>query len=84
MKNSQARRSVSRIWLISELNFQLKKAETRHEQCCGCRVRQLVPLRQAEGANWSAELFDGKCMDPCLEHAGEIIRRMQRICDVAW
>ena len=84
MKNPQGKRSVSRIWLISELNFQLKKAETRHEQCCGCRVRQLVPLRQAEGANWSAELFEGKCMDPCLEHAGEIIRRMQGVYDVAW
>lgn len=84
MKAPQGKRSVTRVWLISELNFQLKRAESRHQQCCGCRVKQLVLPPQADGANWSAELFDGKCLDPCLEHVSEIIRSMQRVYEVAW
>jgi hypothetical protein len=84
MKDAQGKRSVTPVWLISELNFRLKQAEGRREECCGCRVRQVVPPQQADGANWSAELFSGKCLEPCLDHVDEIIRQMQRVYEVAW
>ena len=81
---NNVKRTVTRVWLQSELNAQLKRLERQHPDCCGCRVKQIAPLEPGKPANWTAALFDSKCDGPCLDQVTETIGRMQQNCDVAW
>jgi hypothetical protein len=84
MNIARSKRTVTRVWLLSELNTQLKRLEKEHPDCCGCRVRQIAPLNGLQPANWAADLFETRCEGPCLDHVSEVIGQMQRHCDVAW
>ncbi len=84
MKNVNVKRTVTRVWLMSDLNLRLKRLEREHPDCCGCRVRQITPLDGDAQANWTADLFDTRCDGPCLDQVTDVIGQMQRQCNVAW
>lgn len=84
MNSAQGKRVVTRVWLMAELNAQLKAVEKEHADCGGCRVKRLTPVESSSAANWVAELFGTGCQGTCLDHCAEIIDQMQRHCDVTW
>ncbi|MDB5978743.1 MAG: hypothetical protein JWR07_5503 [Nevskia sp.] len=84
MKKPESKRQVTRVWLLAELNARLKRAEKLDAQCCGCRVKNLLPLPASGPANWAIELFDSKCEAQCLGQVTEIVAYLQQRCDVAW
>lgn len=84
MNNVSAKRIVTRVWLLSDLNLRLKRLEREHPDCCGCRVKQIMPLNGDAHANWTADLFETRCEGLCLDQVTAVIGQMQRHCNVAW
>lgn len=78
------KRLVTRAWLVSTLNHHLKKLDKEQLQCCGCRVKQIVPMHGIDESNWMAQLFDRTCGDECIGLVNEAISSLQRRFDVAW
>lgn len=81
---SRGKRTVTRIWLMAELNAQLKRQKALSAHDCNARVRQILPVGDSADSNWSAELFDGAGTEQCKLHAELLINDMRNKVDVAW
>lgn len=82
MSAFRGKRTVTRIWLMAELNAQLKRQKAFSAHDCTARVRQILPMRDSVDGNWSAELFEGG--GECRLHAEQLIDAMRCKVDVAW
>jgi hypothetical protein len=84
MAAPRGKRTVTRIWLMAELNDRLKRQKAFSTQDCGARVRQILPVGNSPDSNWSAELFDGAGSEECRLQAQQVINEMRHKVDVVW